>query len=85
MDFELGFSKGTVNFQVDDDNLLMVMNPNPVDVEVGGRGRGRAFAARADRRAPAGQSRQAGRKGRHHYERRDPSRSELRRAAAAVR
>ena len=37
MDFELGFSKGTVNFQVDDDNLLMVMNPNPVDVEVGGR------------------------------------------------
>ena len=73
MDFELGFSKGTVKFQVDDDNLLMVMNPNPVDVE------------RADRRAPAGQSRQAGRKGRHHYERRDPSRSELRRAAAAVR
>ena len=37
MDFELGFSKGTVKFQVDDDNLLMVMNPNPVDVEVGGR------------------------------------------------
>ena len=37
MDFELGFSKGTVKFQVDDKNLLMVMNPNPVDVEVGGR------------------------------------------------
>ena len=56
MDFELGFSKGTVKFQVDDKNLLMVMNPNPVDVEVGGR----AEVARSDRRAPAGQSRQAG-------------------------
>lgn len=37
MNFELGYSKSTVKFEIDDKNLATVINPNPVDVQVGGR------------------------------------------------
>ncbi len=37
MNFELGYSKSTVKFEIDDKNLAAVINPNPVDVQVGGR------------------------------------------------
>ena len=36
MNFELGYSKSTVKFEIDDKNLATVINPNPVDVQVGG-------------------------------------------------